>query len=398
MRLAMDEAEREGREAVDENIMDSPGIDTMSDDGTIDGNDHLMDPLQFARHSIPSYATTPRPRPRPRSMHELPSSSSFHVDLPLMSSAQMQQVGTWTPSGPVTPEMRTPFGPPPHLNLISSNPMMPEMDFEPRASGPGVFGGPTPRPYENPTRSTSQTPSRRHTLADAGDGYIPAIRASPYADSSSRPFEIFDEQRRFIPPGPRWPPQVNLQPGTSHLWSLGMRSASDIRQTYLRPEQDYSAFDANHEAIMATIPAASRGSSRHASRSNSPHPGRLSSRSRLSNLLSGIRTYGATPFTYAEAAARSLRGSRSRDRSRLEEEERREAMLRAMAEADSAQQLRPDLQRGDIDRTIELPLLHHEMNERPPVTPYTPIEPTHGGYGTPGTPPIDENQDVTMTQ
>ena len=200
-----------------------------------------------------------------------------------------------------------------------------------------------------------------------------------------------------MPSGPRWPPQVNLQPGTSHLWNLGMRSASDIRQTYLRPEHDYSAFDANHEAIMATVPA-SRGSSRHASRSNSPHPGRVSSRSRLSNLLSGIRTYGATPFTYAEAAARSLRGSRSRDRFRMEEEERREAMLRAMAEADSAQQLRPDLRHSDHDRTIELPLLHHEMVQRVPITPYTPMEPTIEGYGTPTTPPLDENQDVTMTQ
>ena len=392
----MDEAEREGREAADENIMDSPGVETMSDDGTIDGNDHLMDPLQFQRHGIPPYATMPRARPRPRSMHEMPSSSSFHVDLPLMSSVQMQQVGVWTP-GAVTPDLRNPFGPA-HLNLISPNPMVPEMDFEPRGSRPGGGGFNVGPVYDNRTRSTSQTPSRRHTLADSSEG-LPTLRASPYGEPSSRPFEIFSEQSRLPPQGPRWPPQVNLQPGTSHLWNLGMRSASDIRQTYLRPEHDYSAFDANHEAIMATIPA-SRGSSRHASRSNSPHPGRVSSRSRLSNLLSGIRTYGATPFTYAEAAARSLRGSRSRDRSRLEEEERREAMLRAMAEADSAQQLRPDLRRGDTDRAVELPLIPPGMVQRVPIpfTPHTPLDPNDGGYGTPGTPPLDENQDVTMTQ
>ena len=357
----MDEAEREGREAADENIMDSPGVETMSDDGTIDGNEHMMDPFGAHRHGIPPYATTPRARPRPRSMHEVPSSSNFHVDLPLMSSVQMQlPMGDWNPSGPVTPELRTSYGP---------------MDYEPRAD-------------DYRTRSSSQTPSRRHTLANSEAVQFPPLPiARPFAESSSRGFDI----------GPRWPPQVNLQPGTSHLWNLGMRSASDIRQTYLRPEHDYSAFDANHEAIMATIPA-SRGSSRHASRSNSPHPGRVGSRSRLSNLLSGIRNYSSSPFTYAEAAARTIRGSRSRDRSRAEEEERRDAMLRAMAEADSAQQLRPDLRRGNTERTIELPLLHPDAIERVPMLRRSPAEAEDGGYGTPGTPPSDDNQDVTMTQ
>lgn len=394
MRLAIDEAEREGREAADENIMDSPGVDTMSDDGTIDGNEHLMDPLSFQRHGIPPYAMTPRARPRPRSMHEMASSHSFHVDLPLMSSDQMQRVGAWTSSGPVTPELRSSLGPA-HLNLISPNPMMPDMDFEPRASRPGFAGGFNAGPsYDHRTRSTSQTPSRRHTLADSSDGFIAPFRPSPpYIDPAARPFEIFDEQRRLFAPGPRITPQVNLQPGTSHLWNLGMRSAADVRQTYLRPQHDFSAFEANHEAIMATIPA-SRGSSRQASRSNSPHPGRVSSRSRLSNLLSGIRNYGGAPFTYAEAAARGLRGSRSRER-RLEEEERRDAMLRAMAEADSAQQLRPDVRRAE---TAGANAQHTELVEREPVTPYTAIDINDEGYGTPGTPPIDENQDVTMTQ
>lgn len=42
LRLAMDEAEAESREAMDESLLDgvdSPGADTMSEDGTIDGND-----------------------------------------------------------------------------------------------------------------------------------------------------------------------------------------------------------------------------------------------------------------------------------------------------------------------------------------------------------------------
>ena len=390
----MDEAEREGREAADENIMDSPGVETMSDDGTIDGNEHLMD-LHYHRHGIPPYATTPRARPRPRSMHEMPSGGSFHVDLPLMASDQMTRVGTWTPSGAVTPELRTSLGPP-HLNLMSSGPPLPDMDFEPRVSRSGGF---TPGPsYDHRTRSTSRTPSRRHTLAETGDGYVPAMWPPPqFGAPPPIPFEAYLNQGRLVAPTPRMPPQVNLQPGTSHFWSLGMRSAADVRQTYLRPEEDYSVYEANHEAILSTIPT-SRGSSQHPSRSNSPHPGRVSSRSRFSNLLSGIRTYGASPFTYAEAAARGLRGSRSRERSRMEEEERRDAMLRAMAEEDSAQQLRPDLQRGDPDRTVELPVLPPEPMGGVPVTPFTSMDPVGGRYGTPGTPPIDENEDVTMTQ
>jgi hypothetical protein len=393
----MDEAEREGREAADESLMDSPGADTMSDDGTIDGNEHLMDPgLHFQRHGVPPYATMPRARPRPRSMHEMPR--NFHVDLPLMSSAEMQRVGTWTPSGPVTPELRSSIGPA-HLNLMSSNPIMPDMGYELRSRSPAIPGGFDPDlTFDHRTRSTSRTPSRRHTIVESTGFYGPPSSSAPqFGEPSARPFEIFDEQRRVFAPQPGVMPQVNLRPGTSHLWNLGMRSAADIRQTYLRPEPDFSAFEANHDAIMATIPA-SGGSSRHASRSNSPHPSRVSSRSRLSNLLSGIRTYGATPFTFAEATARGLRGSRSRERSRLEEEERREAMLRAMAEADSAQQLRPDLRRGDIDRTIDLPLPHPDMIQPIPPPAYTPLDPTDEGYGTPGTPPIDENEDVTMTQ
>jgi hypothetical protein len=396
MRLAMDEAEREGREAADENIMDSPGVETMSDDGTIDGNEHLMDPLHFQRHGIP-YVANHRARPRPRSMHEMPSRSSFHVDLPLMSSAQMQTIGSWTPSGPVTPEGR-PLHNHQHITVINPHAAMPEMDFEPRVSRSGAIDGfNTGSPYEDRTRSSSQTPSRRHTLAETGDGLIPGLFAGPqYAGPSGRPFDSYFDQGRGFGAGARMPPQVNLRPGTTHLWNLDMRSAADIRQTYLRPEQDYSAFDANHEAIMATIPA-SAGSSRQVSRSNSPHPGRVSSRSRLSNLISGIRTYGATPFTYAEAAARGLRASRSRDRSRMEEEERREAMLRAMAEADSAQQLRPDLRRDDTDRSLEL-LPHLEMVDREPIVQQGPAEQNEGGRGTPGTPPMDDNEDVTMTQ
>lgn len=403
MRLAMDEAEREGRETADENIMDSPGVDTMSDDGTIDGNDHLIDPVLSYRHGITPYAMTPAARPRPRSMHEMPNRSSFHVDLPLMSSDMMQPVGPWTP-GAVTPDVVTQLGPA-NLGLFRSDAFGPDMNRQlpPRASRPGgIFGEFSAGAAYDRARSTSQTPSRRHTLVETSEGLIPSLRPSPhYVQPQAQPLDALNDQRGLYVPGPRMTPQVNLQPGTHHLWNLGMRSAADVRQTYLRPEHDFSAFEANHEAIMATIPA-SRDSSRQASRSNSPFPGRVGSRSRLSNLWSGIRANYTAPFTYAEAAARGLRGSRSRDRSRIEEDERREAMLRAMAEADSEQQLRPNSQRSEMDSSLDLPLLHPEMSERlpvhvPPITPFTSVDPVEERYGTPGTPPIEDNLDVNMT-
>jgi hypothetical protein len=399
----MDEAEREGRETADENIMDSPGVDTMSDDGTIDGNDHLIDPVLSYRHGPPPpYSMTLGGRPRPRSMHEMPNRSSFHVDLPLMSSDMMQPVGPWTP-GAVTPELRAQHGPP-QLDLYRQDPADFDMSRRiPRASRPGgVFSEFSAAAALERARSTSRTPSRRHTLVESSDGLIPPLRSTPlYAAPQPQTLDMLQEQQGLYVPGPRLTPQVNLQPGTHHLWNLGMRGAADVRQTYLRPEHDFSTFEANHEAIMATIPA-SQSSSRQASRSNSPFAGRVGSRSRLSNLWSGIRANYATPFTYAEAAARGLRGSRSRDRSRIEEEERREAVLRAMAEADSEQQLRPNLQRGNTDRTNDLPLLHPDLIERLPVqipttAPLTLVDPVGDRYGTPGTPPIEENQDVDMT-
>ena len=116
------------------------------------------------------------------------------------------------------------------------------------------------------------------------------------------------------------------------------------------------------------------------------------------------------PFSYAEAV-RGIRGNRSRDRSRMDEEEHREAMWRALAEADAAQQLRPDGLRPDVlradthrvdsGRSVELPLLHPDIMEpvpRPPRTSITPAEPVDPRFVIRQTPSRDENGDVNMTQ
>ena len=83
----------------------------------------------------------------------------------------------------------------------------------------------------------------------------------------------------------------------------------------------------------------------------------------------------------------------------MEEEAHREAMLQALAEADAAHQLRPDLPRTDSDRQIELPQLHPELIERVSVTPITPAEPITQPEHVAEQPTLaeDVDPDVTMT-
>jgi hypothetical protein len=84
----------------------------------------------------------------------------------------------------------------------------------------------------------------------------------------------------------------------------------------------------------------------------------------------------------------------------MAEEAHREAMLRALAEADAAHQLMPELHRGESDRQIDLPLLPPELMERVSRTPMSRAEPAPAirlGDGH-TEPPLDRDQDVTMTQ
>ena len=375
----------------------------MSDDGTIDGNDQMFDPRIYQQQFPPLGVNLfdPRARPRPRSLHELPS---YHVEMPLYGDENFQRYGAWTPNIARTPERSASIGPP-HLNLMSSSQVPPAVSgFEQRSQSPGpAMGlefGPGP---QHATRSTSQTPSRRHTLIESSNGYFDSTPLQPLYTVPPRAPELFQEPRQgFVPPPNAFNPSINTRPSSSHLWNLGMRSASDVRQTYLRPETDYSTFDANHEAIMATIPG-SRSASRHASRSTSPHPSRVNSRSRLGNLLgNGRQSYHAAPFSYAEAANRGTRPSQSRERTRMEEEEHRQTMLRALAEADTATQLgpssRPVSRRGEPEPQLELPLLHQDLIEHIPASPVTTQEVSDTRYIIRGPPPREEDQDVTMTQ
>ncbi|EXJ82003.1 F-box and leucine-rich repeat protein GRR1 [Capronia coronata CBS 617.96] len=410
MRLAMEEAQRENREAIDDSLLDgvdSPGADTMSDDGTLDGNnDHLMDPvLNPHRHGV-SFASTPRSRPRPRSLHELPS---YHVEMPLLPFDQVQHIGPWTPGVPFTPEARAALASP-HLNLINSGLQYQYDGFEPRSRSPafdvsGEYVGERPG-------SSSRTPSRRHTM-EAGSSIFgpPPVPVHGFAESSSRPVELghyshdpranyfgIDDIRRFAPWGNA--SAFAADPLRRPLAGIALRTPAEIRQSYLRPEPDFSTFDANHEAIMATIPGSSSGS-RHPSRSNSPHVTRVDSRTRLSSLLAPqTRSYSSTPLSQAEGARRSSRDGRSRERLRMEEEGHRLAMLQALAEADASQQLRPDLAPLESDSHIDLPFLPPELMERVVRQPGSQSEGVSEARPEtrPPTQTRDPDHDVTMTQ
>ncbi|KIW85581.1 hypothetical protein Z517_00973 [Fonsecaea pedrosoi CBS 271.37] len=413
LRLAMDEAQQEGRDAIDESLLDeadSPGADTMSDDGTIDGNEHLMDPVLYAhRHGLP-LPNTHQPRPRTRSLHEY---SSFHVEMPLLPFDQVQPMGPWTPAATLPPDLRTPQASA-HQNLVNSNNLYQPEPYERRSRSPGYSNAfDVGAEYGERARSTSRTPSRRHTLESTSSFYVPpSVPVPGNGEGPSRPLELghYSQDPRAGYFGQDYPPRLSgwsnpnphlfaSEPPRRHIPGASFRNPADVRQSFLRPEPGFSAFDANHEAIMSTIPG-SRPGSRHPSRSNSPHLSRVNSRSRLSNLLAPPRSYSSTPLSQAEGPRRSSRERRSRERSLLEEEAQREAMLRALAEADAADQLRPDLPRSESDRQIELPLLPPDLIERVTRSSFTRTEQTPGirFEVEDAEPTVDPDQDVTMTQ
>ena len=370
-----------------------------------------MDPtLGSHRHGV-IFANVNRPRPRPRSLHELPS---YHVEMPLLPFDQVQNIGPWTPGPPPFPsERRVSLAAPP-LSLINSS-MYQAEPFERRSRSPGYASAfDVASEYGERARSTSRTPSRRHTIESPMALYgAPPIPIHGSGESSVRPVVLshyshdpragyfgLDDPRRF--PGWSNPQMFPADPLRRHVPGASFRNPEDVSQSFLRPQPDFSAFDANHEAIMATIPG-SRSGSRHPSRSNSPHISRVNSRSGLSNLLTAPRSYASTPLSQGEGARRGSRERRSRERIRQAEEAHREAMLQALAEADTAHQLRPALPRAESDRQIELPLLHPDLIERVARTPITPAEQTpdiriEADPTEPTEAAVDHDQDVTMTQ
>jgi hypothetical protein len=310
---------------MDESLLDgeeSPGVDTMSDDGTLDGNDPR---LPFTAADFPPLLpiiNAPRPRQRPRSLHDL--NLGTYVEMPLFPPDQMQRMGPLTPNA-VTPERRDSVGPA-HLNLMSSSGLY---QNDPQYETRDGFTHQLPADIE---RTSSRNASRRHTLEWDLSGPLQS-QDYPFGGESSRqgtsgPFAEFARQtnamNNLMPP----PIDPRLQ-GSTH----GHRNL-DPRHVWLNPDPSFSAFDANHEAIMATIPR-SRGASRNPSRSNSPHVSRVGSRSALNMLAPGPQPpqQGLGPAGYA--ANRSVSGSSSRSRADLRSEEGQHVTLRALMQQDA---------------------------------------------------------------
>jgi len=83
----------------------------------------------------------------------------------------------------------------------------------------------------------------------------------------------------------------------------------------------------------------------------------------------------------------------------MEEEAHREAMIRALAEADAAQQLRPGMSRMESDGPRQLPALPSEVMDSIPVTVTSPDADSQAeSVGVQGGPVRDMDQDVAMTQ
>ena len=394
--LAREEAREQGRDAMDESLLDgeeSPGVDTMSDDGTLDGNDPR---LGFAGGPLPHLMpviNAPRPRQRPRSLHDL--NLGTYVEMPLFPPDQMQRMGPLTPNA-VTPERRDSIGPA-HLNLMSSSTLYQnDPQYETRDRSPGFMSN-----QLEIERTPSRNASRRHTLEWDLSGplqpqYYPFSGESsrqgtngPYAESSRQPNGL----NNLLPP----PVDPRMQS------SAFIHRNLDPRHVWLNPDPSFSAFDANHEAIMATIPR-SRGASRNPSRSNSPHVSRVNSRSAL-NLLAPAQP--VTPQTLVPigfTAHRSTSGSSSRTRAEPPQfEDGQHVTLRTLMQQDVQRQFMTEgetpgrpisdlLQSLPAEQVIRLPVPNISRN----ADSITSMRPTPSARTSENN--MDGDEDVQMTQ
>jgi hypothetical protein len=391
--LAREEAREQGRDAMDESLLDgeeSPGVDTMSDDGTLDGNDPR---LPFASADFPPLMpiiNAPRPRQRPRSLHDF--NPGTYVEMPLFPPDQMQRMGPLTPNA-VTPERRDSIGPA-HMNLMSSSGLYqndPHHNIRDRS--------PSQMPIQADTeRTPSRNASRRHTLEWDLSGPLQS-QDYPFGGESSRQGTLgqygdFTRQsnglNNLLPP----PVDPRLQPNT-----FGHRNL-DPRHVWLNPDLSFSAFDANHEAIMATIPR-SRGASRDPSRSNSPHISRVGSRSALNLLAPGApppqQGLGPTGF----AAHRSLSGSSSRSSAEPPRfEEGQHVTLRTLMQQDTQRHFMTEGESSGRPINDHLHSLPAEQIIRPPVPNIYRSETTAmrpGPSARTSTSNMDGDEDVQMT-
>ena len=189
-RLAMDQAEREGREeAMEESVIDgdeSAGADTISEDETVgeEGSDETV--VGLHQPDIPIVNFPPASAPVSSSASV---SRAFPVDMPFLPAELMERFGPLTPLGSLTPQRGVSPAPPSFLGGTMYH-HDPEYGYSPQSPGFDDGDG-------DDERDPSRGHSRRHTLESAMDFYGPGgASGNGTGGPSSRPFD--GDRRRSL--------------------------------------------------------------------------------------------------------------------------------------------------------------------------------------------------------
>ena len=183
-RLALEQADREGQEAMEESVVDgdeSAGADTISEDETVgeEGSDETV--IGRVLPDIPIVNVPPAPR-------SFSASRAFHVDMPFLPLDQMERMGPLTPLGSLTPQRGVSPAPPSFLGGSTMYHHDPDYRYSPRSPGFDDGDG-------DDERDSSRGHSRRHTL-DAGMGFFAPVGASGSSARGPSPRPSDGDRRR----------------------------------------------------------------------------------------------------------------------------------------------------------------------------------------------------------
>lgn len=197
-RLALDQAEREGQEAMDESVVDgdeSAGADTISEDETVgeEGSDETV--IGRSQPDIPTVNVPPAPT-------TFRASRSFHVDMPFLPAELMERMGPLTPLGTLTPQRGHSPAAPSFLGGSTMYEHDPDFRYSPRSPGFDDGDG------DDERDSSSRGHSRRHTLESGMDFYAPlgvpgnaAHGPSPRPSDGDRRRTFFSNYHGMLMPG-----------------------------------------------------------------------------------------------------------------------------------------------------------------------------------------------------
>ena len=247
-RLAMDQAERDGREeAMEESVIDgddSAGADTISEDETVgeEGSDETV--IGFRQSDIPTVNFPPTSASASASASAAVSaaiSRAVHVDMPFLPMEQMERMGPLTPLGSLTPQRGVSPTPPSFLGGTVYH-HDPEYRYSPQNLGFDDGDG-------DDERDSSRGHSRRHTLESAMEFYSPVSTLNNIASGpSSRPLD--GDRRRSL-----FGPHGMLMPS---MFSGGRRGSPRSRDGSLH-QDDPTSFPGNAGDLLSSFHGIQRG-------------------------------------------------------------------------------------------------------------------------------------------